>query len=389
MTRTSVAKALFYLLFMKKNLLFISMLIVSNLAMGQVSLFMNNTMKVDSLLQSVYADDLPGASVAIISDAKVVFKKSYGVRDMKTKEKISSSTNFNIASLTKQFTAMAILQLAEKNKISLNDKLSRFFPEMNREIADVITIKELLTHSSGIPDHYDYTNTKNMHHAHDIDVLNAIKHADSTYFKSGSKFRYSNTAFCVLALIIERTSGMNYSDYLKKNIFLPAGMSHSTVWKEKASIFQPAIGYELDTMQKKFRKSQAEENVFFSTEGDGGIYTSVDDYLKWFAALQSGKIFSKTITDEARSIQFGIDKNEKLGYGFGWFIDNNDVWKKVYHSGSNGGFRTFSFTIPSQKMLIVIFSNRDDINLEELVLKITHLLMPAGKPFTKIENLTS
>jgi D-alanyl-D-alanine carboxypeptidase len=374
---------------MKILIFSVPILTISITAFGQVSLFMNNTKKVDSLLQSVYADDLPGVSVAIVHDGKVILKKSYGVREIDSKEKISSSTNFNIASLTKQFTAMAILQLAEKNKLSLSDKLSHFFPKMNPKLADAITVKELLTHTSGIPDHYDYTNTKNMHHAHDRDVLDAIKNTDSTYFTPGTKFRYSNTAFCILALIIEKTSGLSYHEYLEKNIFLPSGMKHSTVWNEQASIRQPAIGYELDSMQKKFRKSQAEENVFFSTEGDGGIYTSVNDYLKWFKALQSGKVFPKKITDEARSIQFAIDKNKRPGYGYGWFIDNNDIWKKVYHSGSNGGFRSFSFTIPSQNILIVIFSNRADIDLEEVVLKIIHLVMPVNKPFAKIEKLTS
>jgi len=374
---------------MKIFFLFVSILISSIPALAQENLFMNNTKKVDSLLKSVYADDLPGASIAIVQHGKVIFKNSYGAREINSKEKISSSTNFNIASLTKQFTAMAILQLAEKNKLSLTDKLSRFFPEMNPRLADAISIKQLLTHSSGIPDHYDYTNTKNLRHAHDRDVFHAIKNADSTYFKPGSKFRYSNTAFCLLALIIEKTSGLPYAEYLQKNIFFPAGMKHSTVWNENTSIFQPAAGYEFDKTENKFRKSQAEENMFFSTEGDGGIYTSVDEYLKWFNALQSGKVFSKKITDEARSIEFAIDENKKLGYGYGWFIDSNDVSKKVYHSGSNGGFRSFSFTIPAQNTLIVIFSNRADIDLEALVLKITHMLMPADKPFTKIEKLTS
>ena len=374
---------------MKIVFLFISILTSSIPVFAQENLFMNNTKKVDSLLKSVYADDLPGASIAIVHHGKVIFKSSYGVTQINSNEKISSSTNFNIASLTKQFTAMAILQLAEKNKLSLSDKLSHFFPEMNPKLADAITIQQLLTHSSGIPDHYDYTHTKNLLHAHDSNVFDAIKNADSTYFIPGSRFRYSNTAFCLLALIIEKTSGLPYAGYLQKNIFLPSGMRHSTVWNEYATVFQPASGYEYDKTENKFRKSQGEENIFFSTEGDGGIYTSVDDYLKWFNALQSGKVFSKKITDKARSIQFAIDENKKLGYGYGWFIDSSDLSKKVYHSGSNGGFRSFSFTIPPQNTLIVIFSNRADIDLEALVLKITHLLMPADKPFTKIENLTS
>jgi D-alanyl-D-alanine carboxypeptidase len=370
---------------MKIFMLSLSFLIQSHIALSQV----NNTKKVDFLLKAVYAVDAPGASVAIIEEGKIIFKKGYGITNIDTKENISSSTNFNIASLTKQFTALAVLQLAEKNKLSLMDKLSRYFPEMNKKMADIITVKELLTHSSGIIDHYDYADTKNMHHAHNIDVFNAIKNIDSTYFVPGTRFRYSNTAYCLLALIIEKTSGIPYNEYLEKNIFEPAGMKHTTVWNEKKIIFSPATGYERNSLQNGFKKSGADEHIFFSTEGDGGIYTSVDDYLKWFAALQYGKVFSKTIIDEARQIQYRIDKEKKLGYGFGWFIDESDRLKKVYHSGSNNGFRTFTFTIPQQNYMIVIFSNHADIDLEQLVLKINGILRPADKPFTKIEELTS
>jgi CubicO group peptidase (beta-lactamase class C family) len=193
----------------------------------------------------------------------------------------------------------------------------------------------------------------------------------------------------LLALIIEKTSGLTYRDYLKKNIFKPAGMTHTKVWNEHAEIFSPATGYSWDSAQNKFTQSGPDENIFFSTEGDGGIYTSVDDYIKWFEALQSDKIFSKKIVDEARSIEFTINSDKKLGYGYGWFIDESTALEKVYHSGSNGGFRTFSFTIPEENFLIVIFSNRDDIDIEEVVLKMMQILKPNEKSFTKIEVLTS
>jgi CubicO group peptidase (beta-lactamase class C family) len=358
------------------------------LAVSSIAVKCQITGKIDSLLSTIYTRGKPGASAAIAENGKIIFKKSFGLANIKTGEKISSTTNFNICSLTKQFTALAILQLAEKHKLALTDKLSHFFPEINKNIADAITIKELLTHSSGIPDHYDYTDTKNMHHAHDSDVLNAIKHADTLYFSPDTKFQYSNTAFCLLALIIEKTSGLSYSDYLKKNIFQPARMMHTTVWNEHAKISSPATGYRRDSTQNKFIQSGPDENIFFSTEGDGGIYTSVDDYIKWFEVLQNHKIFSKQIIDAARSIEFTIDAGKKLGYGYGWFVDEN-VPKKVYHSGSNGGFRTFSFTIPEENFLVVIFSNRDDIDVEEVVLKMMEILKPNEKPFTKIEVLTS
>jgi CubicO group peptidase (beta-lactamase class C family) len=150
-------------------------------------------------------------------------------------------------------------------------------------------------------------------------------------------------------------------------------MSKTIIWNEK-KLPPIATGYEYDTASAGFKKSGPDENVFFSTEGDGGIYTSIDDYLKWFEGLQSGKIILGTSVRKARSSQFPINRDSHLNYGYGWFIDESSDPVKVYHSGSNGGFRTFSFSIPSQNILIVIFSNRTGIDLEKLVLEINKIL---------------
>jgi len=371
---------------MKSFLFFACIFCIYNFSIAQKISEIN---QIDSLLISTYDDSLPGASVAIIKNGIIIFQKSYGDADLHLKQKITASSNFNICSLTKQFTAVAVLQLQEKHLLSLNDKLSKFFPGMNKKVADIVTIKELLTHSSAIIDHYDYVNTTGIQHAHNIDVYNAVKNIDSTYFIPGTQFRYSNTAYCLLALIIEKLSGVTYNEYMQKNVFEPVGMVNTIVWNERAAIKNEVTGYEWDSAAHTFKKSGAAEHVFFSTEGDGGIYTSIDDYIKWFNALQSNKIFSKNITTQARRIQFSIKKDQNVGYGFGWFIDENDTDRKVYHSGSNGGFRTYSFSIPSQNYLVIIFSNRDDVDLETLVQRIVCLQWPLLKPFIKIEVLTS
>lgn len=345
--------------------------------------------QIDSLLQSYFKDSQPGASVAIIHNNSIFFQKSYGLANIFSNENISTSSNFNICSLTKQFTALAILQLQEKHLLSFQDKLIRFFPDMNTHIANSITVKELLTHSSGIIDHYDYTNTTGMHHAHNADVYHAIKDIDSTYFVPGTQFRYSNTAYCLLALIVEKLSGVSFNEYMGKNIFKPAGMFNTTIWNEHTKIYNETTGYDFDSTTNSYIQSGPDEHIFFSTEGDGGIYTSINDYIKWFEALQSGKIFSEKIVKEARNIEFTINEQQKAGYGFGWFIDDSGKYKKVYHSGDNGGFRTYSFSIPSLNYMIVIFANRSDINIEDIVQKIYQLQWPGAAPFINIEILTS
>lgn len=368
---------------------FFSLIFLANISLLAIAQSQHHLKAVDSLLRTIYPSDVPGVSMAVIQKGKIVFKNNYGIADIQAKEKIASTTSFNIGSLTKQFTAMAVLQLAEKKKLSLSDRLRKFFPEVNKKLADGITIRHLLTHSSGIPDHYDCTDTKIMKHAHIADVLNAIKNVDSTYFIPGAHFRYSNTAYCLLALIIEKVSGLPYSVYMKKNIFQPLRMNHTTVWSENEKIINKASGYEYDSATNSFKKSDADENIFFSTEGDGGIYTSMDDYLKWINALQSGKIFSEDMINKAISSQFQIDKLKKLSYGYGWFIDESSMAKQIYHSGSNGGFRAFSFIVPAESYAVVIFSNRTGVDLEKLVAEINKILRPEIKSFTNIETFIS
>jgi CubicO group peptidase (beta-lactamase class C family) len=256
-------------------------------------------------------------------------------------------------------------------------------------VADKVTIKDLLTHSSGIMDHYEFVNTKNMKHAHNADVLNTVKNIDSVYFEPGTNYRYSNTAYCLLGLIIEKASGMHYAEYLKKNIFQLLGMKNTFVWNEKQKISGEAKGYSHNDSANSFQLSGADENIFFSTEADGGIYTSVDDYLKWINALMADKILSKKNIEMARASHFTINAEKKLSYGYGWFVDESAAPTKVYHSGSNGGFRTFSFLIPEEEYAVVIFSNRDDINLEKLILEINKILRPQIKPFASLETFIS
>ena len=231
---------------MKKWIAVLSFLFVSQPLFPQARPA-KNIKQIDSLLQRVYSDSLPGISIGILQNGSVLFTHGYGVKNINSKERITPATNFNIASLTKQFTALAILQLAEQNKLSLRDKLSRFFPAMNRRIADSINVQQLLSHTSGVYDHYNYVDTKGLQHGHDKDVYKAIANLDSLYFTPGTKFRYSNTAYCLLALVVEKVSGLSYHEYLKRYIFHPAGMEKTRVWNETVAIPDEATGYDRDS----------------------------------------------------------------------------------------------------------------------------------------------
>ena len=348
--------------------------------LSAVSLYCQHPVKsIDSLLRTYYKAGAPGATVLISKNQQTVFEKSYGLARLNRKEKMSNNTLLNIGSLTKQFTAFCIVQLAERKKCSLQDKLIKYFPDFAVNTGNRVTIQQLLTHSSGIIDHYAFTDTGIVRHATDKDVLNAIKKIDSTYFAPGTKYRYSNTAYCLLALIIEKISGMRYKDYIKKNIFDASAMQHSVVLDTGKPIANSAYGYAFDSSKKSFTKLDAAESVFFSTEGDGGIYTSAAEYLQWWLSLQQPLPASRQVVEKVRSPQFCIDSLQQLYYGYGWFING----KAVYHTGSNGGFRAIVFSIPSAGYMLLIFTNRTDIDLEKLAQQINDILHVTNNSFTK------
>ena len=347
----------------------------------------DETVRIDSLMSSLYKNDLPGAAIGVVKNGAIVFRKGYGVADLDSKAPITSSTNFNICSMTKQFTAFSILQLRREGKLALDDKLSRFFPEFVPAVADVVTVRELLTHSSGIVDHYPYVDRKLYNEFWDKDVLTAIQSVDSLYFTPGTKYRYSNTAFCLLSLIIQKLSGKTYPEYIRDHIFEPLGMDSSGVIQPNFRISDRALGYECDN--DTFKISDANQSLFFSTMGDGGIYTSINDYLKWIKAIQEKRVLDPALVQEAQSAQFSIDSARHLSYGYGWFVAGSGNARLVYHTGSNGGFRTIVFLKPSERYAVVIFSNRTGIDLEDLVQSVNKIFNVDDKAFAKLETLIS
>jgi D-alanyl-D-alanine carboxypeptidase len=343
--------------------------------------------RIDSLMKALYRPDEPGAVLAIQQHHRIIFNKGYGLTNMATGKPITADDNFNIGSLTKQFTAYALLDLYNKGKFSLTDTLGKFFklpPSLAR-----VQIRQLLSHSSGIPDHYQFTDTNKIKHATDKDVLAAVQSADSLYFPAGSHYRYSNTAYCLLGLLIEKLSGISYPVFLQTQIFGPLGIRDASVFRMDQYIPRRVIGY--DRMKDgKFTKSDAEESIFYSTEADGGIYISMNNYLKWCEAVESG-IFSTTPSIRAAwQGQTCVDTVHNLWYGYGWFVrQSTDDPKLIYHTGFNGGFRTVVFMIPSLDYCITIFSNRSDIDLEGLVSRINNLLSLPDNSFIKSGPLES
>jgi CubicO group peptidase (beta-lactamase class C family) len=151
------------------------------------------------------------------------------------------------------------------------------------------------------------------------------------------------------------------------------------------TIFQKAVGYDLDSSTRKFHESDAQESIFFSTEGDGGVYTSVEEYLKWYQALLDGKGLDRALVQKARSPQISIDPGRQLSYGYGWFIHEQGAQTEIYHDGSNGGFQAAVFGVPGLNYAVLIFSNRGDVSMDKLLQHINQIFHIADNSSVKTE----
>lgn len=320
------------------------------------------------ILRSLYPDGEPGAAICLIHDDKILLKKGYGLADLQTKEKVFPNTNFRMASVSKQFTAMGILLLIKENLLALNDPLYQFFPDLPAPIHK-ITVHQLLHHTSGIADYESLIPPGQRKQILDKNVLQLIRQKGFVYFSPGTKFKYSNTGYCLLALIIEKVSEKSFADFILKNIFRPLGMNNSVVFEAGKNIPFRAYGYRQAHDAFEF----ADQNMTSATQGDGGIYTSLNDYEKWIKSLSSYKLISKEQTENFFQQQAAVKEN--VSYRFGWFAGKEtDGTKCIFHSGESTGFRNIVYANFDKQVFIALFSNRDDDVSAMAFDKITKLL---------------
>jgi CubicO group peptidase (beta-lactamase class C family) len=305
---------------------------------------------IDQLMQR-YAGAVPGASLLVIDHGKPIVRQSWGLADVEAGTKATPATNYRLASVTKQFTAAAILLLVQDGKIRLDDRIRVFFPQLPASL-DSVTIQHLLTHTSGIVDYEDVIPDGTTAQLHDEDVLKLLESHDTTYFKAGTGYRYSNSGYALLALIIEKASGKSFATFLHDRIFAPLRMEHTVAFENGIStVSDRAFGYTLED-GKWTRKDQSTTSAVL---GDGGIYSSIDDLARWDAALYDSRLLS----DESRRLAFAAHANTdnpQVKYGFGWRITGETLW----HSGETSGFRNVIIRNPSRRRTVIILTNRDD-----------------------------
>ena len=297
-----------------------------------------------------YQGEGPGAALAVIRNGAAEQHVS-GYASLEAREAITASTNFRLASITKQFTAAAILLLSETGKLTVDDRVHAWLPTLPGA-AQPVTIRHLLTHSSGLIDYEDVIPASMTAQLHDADVLTLLETQNRTYFAPGTGYRYSNSGYALLALIVEKASGETFASYLRGHIFKPLGM-HSTVAHEEgiSTVSNRAFGYsEVNGSWQRTDQSQTSAVL-----GDGGIYSSLNDLAQWDAALYDERLL-KTSSLQAAFAPSTRTDDASVQYGFGWRITGETLW----HSGETIGFRNVIVRYPQRRMTIILLTNRDD-----------------------------
>lgn len=232
---------------------------------------------------------MPGAAVLVVRDGKAVVRHSYGLADLEERIAATPATNYRLASLTKPFTAAAILLLAEDGRLRLDDRVCEWLPALPEAVA-FVTIHHLLTHTSGLIDYEGVIPKSMTAQLRDADVLEVLEAQDRTYFMPGMSYRYSNSGYALLALIVERASGEGFASFMRSRIFAPLGM-HATVAHEEgvSTVAHRAFGYS----KTAAGWSRTDQNATSAVLGDGGIHSSIDDLAKWDAAPYDDRLLRR------------------------------------------------------------------------------------------------
>lgn len=322
----------------------------------------------DALFQDYAQPGTPGASVIVIEGDKVLFKKAYGLANIEAKIAATTNTNYRLASVTKQFTAMAIMILAERKRLSYDDTLASFFPGFP-EYGKQITVRQLLNHTSGIIAYEDVMDEQATVPLSDDDVLELMKRQDHTNFPPGSAYRYSNSGYVLLGLIVEKASRMSFPDFLRQNIFAPLKMKGTVLYHrdDRSDEAHRAYGYS----RREAAFVRTDQSLTSSTRGDGTVYSSVEDLYKWDRGLRGNKLVKDATLHQAFTAGARVD--EDTAYGFGWFIENRRGQRAVWHSGNTIGCTQFIRRYLDRKFTIIVQANRSNAPLAELADKIEEI----------------
>lgn len=354
--------------------------------------------QIDLIFSNLTDNHSPGLAVLIRENGRTTFERGFGVADLHSNRPIDSRTNFRLASCTKQFTAMAIMLLVHDGKLRYNDHLTDVFPKFPA-YGKTITIRNLLNHTSGLPDYEslmeqspDRARWSDTHQIHDDEVLNLLETSRQGKFAPGTQWSYSNSGYVVLGMVVAKVSGKSFPDFLHDRIFAPLGMSHTLAFVNGTNqVPNRVYGHS----REGNRFIQTDQSSTSATLGDGGVYSNLEDLARWDAALAHHTLLSASEMQAALTPVKLLDGStpgwsgdpgdsdpqagKPVLYGFGWFLDDYQGKRRMWHYGETTGFRTLIERFTQSHLTIVILCNRSDLDPQSFASKIADLYLSAAK----------
>ena len=332
--------------------------------------------RIDEYIRAeMQAQQIPGVSLAVIKDGQIVLVRGYGLANVEHQVPVKPETIFQSGSTGKQFTATAVMMLVEEGKLSLDDKLTKYFPDGPDAWRD-ISLRHLLTHTSGMTDYpqdfdlrRDYT---------EDDLLQRIKKIPLA-FQPGEKWSYSNLAYVMLGILIHKVSGKFYGDFLQERVFKPLEMATARIISEADIVPNRAAGYRSVNGQLK---NQAWVSPSLNTTADGALYLTVYDMAKWDAALYTEKLLKRS-TLEQMWTPVKLNDGKTQPYGFGWGISEVRGHRIIEHGGAWQGFKAQISRYVDDKLTVIVFANQIRANQAKLAHGVAAILDPELAPLSK------
>ncbi|MES2651838.1 MAG: serine hydrolase domain-containing protein [Bacteroidota bacterium] len=355
---------------MKKLLI----LVLCITALSTLAYAQNLEYKVDSLLLNLFKDkNGPGGVFMIAKGGKPIYQKAFGKANLELAVDLTSKNVFQLGSMTKQFTAVAILILEEQGKLNVKDFVSKYIPDYPS--GDKITLHHLLTHTSGIK---DFTKMKAIQQIAEKDLspkelVDFFKN-QPVDFEPGEKFEYNNSGYVVLGHIIELVSGETFEKYIKKNIFEQLEMNNSRYASDTEVVAKRAYGYHKKE-SGYVNKTKISFSIPFSS---GSLMSTVEDMLKWQNALNRNLLLNANSTKKAFT-KYRLNNGEEFTYGYGWHLKEIDGTPIQEHGGSIFGFKTMAVYIPSEDIYVIGFSNCDCNSPTQVTRDIASLTLKMAK----------
>jgi len=349
-----------------------------------VSCAQTKTDKIDKLLSAYSEYGNFNGSVLVAEKGEIIYKKGFGMADMEWDIPNQANTKHRLGSITKQFTAMLIVQLASENKLDLQAPVSTYLPDYPKKNGDIITIHHLLTHTSGIPNFTSFPSYQDMQR-NPYRPGEIVKFfADSALeFTPGSNFAYSNSGYILLGVLIEKITGKPYEQVLQEKILTPLKMVNTGYDHNRTNLKNRASGYERNG-RTFLNANYVDMTTPFSA---GALYSTVEDLYLWDQALYTDKLLPKKYMDLI--FQKYIPTGERAGYGYGWFMDERPIGKSsdriqtISHSGGINGFSTLITRMPTEKSLVVLLNNTGGAPLNDMTIAINGILHDKPYDFPK------